>query len=800
MRLFISYARVDKPLVEQIIEIFREGGHDPWFDHRLLPGQEWKQVLLRQIRECDVFAYMLSPEAVESEWCQWEFAEAVKLDKPIIPVLLQKNTPIPVALSRYQYADFSDGITPKATARLMGGLGAIVVTIPLEDMPQAPLDPLGLPAQASQDELLQVEPDTAYQIIEETEESPLRVVAGPGTGKTTALMKRLAKLLEKGVDPQRILLVTFTRTAAEALKEEVIRLGAVGAQKLKPRTLHSYCFSVLTSINYFLLTGRTARPMLEFEERFLLEDLGLEKSRVSGPLFGDFYTRRRRLKALEAAWAREQDQEPGWAVDEVDRHFQRTLIDWLRFHQAMLLSEIVPETLKYLRDNPACEELRQFDHVLVDEYQDLNRAEQSLIDVLSSNALLTIVGDEDQSIYESFRYAHPEGIADFEQTHQNTSTVSLSICHRCPRLIVEIANRLISNNTIRTGRILSPKEGNPEGEIHIVQWSNMQAEAFGIARFINHKIASGEFDPGKVLILCPRRQFGYLIRDALRDLGRAAHSFFHEEILEGNPKRLEDCQAQEAFTLLALAANLRDRVALRCWLGFGNSNLCAREYRLLRTYCRENAIDPIDALNAVYEGRLSISGIPNIMERYRLLLQYMDAFRMRTGREIFDAIFPQEQEWAESFRSLADDFVEEWSVEGILDVLRTNVTQPELPSDVEYIRIMSLHKSKGLTADHVIVTGCIEGLLPTVMDENLSSEQRKRVVEEQRRLFYVAITRPRKTLVLSSVLRLPRDVAHQMRARIGDGNQYEVQTITSTFISELGPRYPRPVSGENWRY
>lgn len=794
MRLFISYARVDKPLVEQIIEIFREGGHDPWFDHRLLPGQEWKQVLLKQIRECDVFAYMLSPEAVKSEWCQWEFAEAVKLGKPIIPVLLQKNTPIPVALSCYQYADFSDGITPKATARLMGGLGAIVVTIPLEDMPQAPLDPLGLPAQASQDELLQVEPDTAYQVIEETEESPLRVVAGPGTGKTTALMKRLAKLLEKGVDPQRILLVTFTRTAAEALKEEVIKLGAVGAQKLNPRTLHSYCFSVLFSDNYFFLTGRTARPMLEFEERFLLEDLDIDNTE-----FGNFYARRRRLKAFESAWAREQDQEPGWAIDETDRRFQRTLIDWLRFHQAMLLSEIVPETLKYLRDNPACQELSRFDHVLVDEYQDLNRAEQSLIDILSSNASLTIIGDEDQSIYESFRYAHPEGIADFEQTHQNTLTVPLSVCHRCPRLIVEIANRLISNNTIRTDRILSPKEGNPEGEIHIVQWPDMQTEALGIAKFIDHKINSGEFDPGQVLILCPRRQFGYLIRDALRDVGRAAHSFFHEEILEGNPKRLKGCQAQEAFTLLTLAANLRDRVALRCWLGFGDSNLRARECQFLRTYCDKEGIDPIDALNAVYEGRLSISGIRNIMQRYRLLLQYMDAFRMRTGREIFDEIFPQGQEWAESFRSLADDFVEEWSVEGILDVLQTNVTQPELPSDVGYIRVMSLHKSKGLTADHVIVTGCIEGLLPTVMDENLTSEQKERVVEEQRRLFYVAITRPRKTLVLSSVLRLPRDVAHKMRAKIV-GNRGTGQTITSKFISELGPQCPRPVCGANWRY
>ena len=130
------------------------------------------------------------------------------------------------------------------------------------------------------------------------------------------------------------------------------------------------------------------------------------------------YERRDRLQAFAAAWAREQDQEPGWAEDETDRRFQAVLDEWLRFHEAMLIGELVPVALRYLRDNPNCPERRQFDHVLVDEYQDLNRAEQSLIDLLSENGKLTVIGDEDQSIYESFRYAHPEGISRFHETHE----------------------------------------------------------------------------------------------------------------------------------------------------------------------------------------------------------------------------------------------------------------------------------------------------------------------------------------------------------------------------------------------
>src|SRR5690606_32837723 len=131
-------ARVDKPLVTQIAILLTDGGHNVWFDHQLLPGQVWKQILLQQISRCDTFVYALSPESVASEWCQWEFAKAIELGKPILPILLQKNTQLPETIRQYHYADFSDTVNPTAVARLMGGLNAIAVTIPLDRKPDAP--------------------------------------------------------------------------------------------------------------------------------------------------------------------------------------------------------------------------------------------------------------------------------------------------------------------------------------------------------------------------------------------------------------------------------------------------------------------------------------------------------------------------------------------------------------------------------------------------------------------------------------------------------------------------------------
>ena len=623
-----------------------------------------------------------------------------------------------------------------------------------------------------------------------TDVSRLCVVAGPGTGKTFALMRRVARLLEQGVDPRRILLVTFTRVAAKDLERELRRLQVPGVDRVRKGTLHSFCFGTLQQAHVLLFIGRVPRPMLEFEERFLLED-------VQGEGFGNYYARRKRLKALGAAWAREQDQEPGWPTDEVDRRFQWAVDEWLRFHEAIVLDELVPLSLKYLRHNPGCQERRQFDHVLVDEYQDLNPAEHALIHLLGEGGSVAVVGDEDQSIYETLRFAHPDGMSGYAQAH-DAYLVGLDECRRLPTLIVEMAAELIRNNVRRTGRTLTARPGNCQGDIDVVQWDTMQDEAAGIASFLSDKVTAREFDPGQTLVLCPRREFGFMIRDELAQRGCPAHTFFHQELLKANPKRLDECKAQQAFTLLTLLARPRDRVALRCWLGFGSGNLLRGEYARLRQHCSLEGT-PTEALDQMVAGSLSIPHTGHLTARYRQLCRLRSRLADGSAREVVDMLFPEGDSWAEPFRTSVQQCGDDLTLDEVFDTLLTSVTQPELPTDVDYVRIMSLHKAKGLNADHVVVTGCIEGLIPS-RDSRLAPEMALRAVEEQRRLFYVAITRPRKTLVLSSVLSLPRSLAYKMGAKVTGGDHLNGDTVSSTFLSELGPSCPRAVRSEDWAY
>jgi DNA helicase-2/ATP-dependent DNA helicase PcrA len=619
----------------------------------------------------------------------------------------------------------------------------------------------------------------AYRVAA-SDASPLRVVAGPGTGKTFALMRRIARRLQEGADPPRILAVTFTRTAARDLANELSQLRAAGADRVSAGTLHSRCFSILSKADVLRMTGRAPRPLLAFEERFMLVDLQVQ--------VGGLRNCRRFLQAFNAAWARLQSEEPGWPHTEEDRQFQRALLGWLQFHGAMLIGELVPETLRFLRDNPEVPYRHAYDHVLADEYQDLNRAEQELIQLLAEDAQFTVVGDEDQSIY-SFKHAHPDGIREFIAQADEP----LEECRRCPVTVIQLANSMIANNPDRANRHLRPAPGQPQGDVQIVQWSSMTAEAAGIADFIKRRIDDHNVEAGKVLVLCPRRQLGYAIRDALRDREVAAHSFFQEEALEGDPAELDECQAQRAFTLLCLAANARDRVALRSWSGFGSSSLRTGAWQRLRNHCQATGQDPWDALVALDEGGLNLPYTAPLIAPFRELRVLLGELEGVGGQALLDTLFPAEEEWADEVRRLADKLgLEGLNALGQRDMLRNALTQPELPTDVEYVRVMSLHKSKGLTADLVVVTGCVEGLIPTIASD-LPDDERELHMREQRRLFYVALTRTRRSLVLSSVARLPVETAHRMGARIRPWGA----TLASRFMRELGPAAPAAIPGRN---
>ena len=630
--------------------------------------------------------------------------------------------------------------------------------------------------------------------IASCQESPLRVMAGPGTGKSYSMKRRIHRLLDEGVNPQKIIAITFTRTAADDMVKELSKLGVTGCTEIQASTLHSFCYSVLMKNDVLSYLNRFPRPLLTFAEKRILKfeaapllaDLKLLNS------FGNKKEMCRRIRAFEAAWARLQSDVPGWPIESDDKAFHRALMDWLIFHNSILIGELVPLTLSYFRHNPLTEELNSFEHIIVDEFQDLNKAEQTIIDLIAENGKCFIIGDEDQSIY-SFRFAHPEGIVTYNQTHANTHDEPLTECRRCPKRIVKIADHLIRHNhpvTI-TSRLI-PREANADGEIHILQWQDIKNEVDGIANYIHYLINEKDYNPNDVLILCSRRLISYLLLKKIKELGISIHTYYYDGVLE-------DKNGQKAFTLLSLLVNKDDKVSLRFRLGLDSNNWLAPQYAKIKDYSVNNNISPWEVLDGLQNDTIKIPNCSQIKKAFQELNDELGALQNLSVIEVFEKLFPDDQDWSLPIRNaLLTKITSTTELEKLFTLIRNFISQPESPEEGDYVKLMSLHKSKGLTSKVVIIPSVIQGLIPR-RDDTISIQEQELELKEQRRLFYVAITRATEILVISSFREMNISDAFRLGAigssRSGINRQVN---MSSQFINELGPEAPKTKQGSVW--
>jgi len=437
---------------------------------------------------------------------------------------------------------------------------------------------------------------------------------------------------------------------------------------------------------------------------------------------------------------------------------------------------------------------------LVDEYQDLNKAEQAVVDFLAGPAALCIVGDDDQSLY-SFKFAHPEGIRSFAISHGAVDDHELLECHRCPTRVVSIANSLISHNQDRERRELIPIATKGPGEIQIVQFLDVPREATWIAEFVDDQINGRGRHPGEILVLAQRRAIGNPIHAALQARGIPSKSYYQETELDSEV-------AQERLAILKLFVNRGDRIALRWLLGRGSADFRTGAYQRLRTHCEATGDSPWDALTKLANGQIAISHMNQILSRFRAVLNELNF--LAEHRDVHDFVgrwLRGEFEIGEFRLLVARLFGDDASdnpgtPEELLTRIIEEVSQPEIPPDVTEVRIMSLHKSKGLSSPVVIIAGCIDGLLPTEPDPGLPHVEREASLEEQRRLFYVGITRVKAdptsnrpgTLLLTSSRTLSLADAMQSNIRPARQRYGLVNVHMSRFIAELGPTAPAAVA------
>lgn len=632
----------------------------------------------------------------------------------------------------------------------------------------------------------------------------IRVEAGPGTGKTFGLVRRVQRIVHPAglsVDGRDVLVVAFNRVIAQQLRSDVEKRLAESEHRGDPviRTIHALCLEII---------GKPTRILMDHEREAMIYDV-LEAHPKIGAQFSGRNSHKRAEQALREHEAGHRDEHELWSAVQ----------GWLRRHKAQLISELPTMLLDHLRGGDFGS--RRYQHVIVDEFQDLTAAEQQLVfRLLRPDGQLMALGDPRQSIY-AFRGNDRSGLAKLESLSGTRTTpitdLGMTECQRCPASIVDAANRLMAlygATPMTPGRSTEPN-------VHVVHWRNPQDEAKGMAAAIVRNVEARPTDSH--LVMVTRRQFGYMLREEIAatkpDL--AIEMTFSESLLESWPVR-------EAFLFFCLLAD-PDPPTWRAWLGYQNPG-AGRSHnapkRNAPSYLRflDSCSDNINAESVLEIGTQSSSpggggtALAGRARRYRDLKGEFD-FPGPRPRETLERIFSgalwisadNEDSTTASLdmgliKSLAltayDELADLQEPSACLrDVARSirydiATREPPVPKTHSALQIATLWGAKGVTADHVYVLGVCREAIPGSRRDDYPGTDND-YFEEQRRLFYVTVTRAATTLVLSRCAQVRDGDAKRLGLTVG-GRGYWRQLEMSPFFREIKDCLPEAINGSDW--
>ncbi|MGI8474871.1 MAG: 3'-5' exonuclease [Thermomicrobiales bacterium] len=329
-----------------------------------------------------------------------------------------------------------------------------------------------------------------------------------------------------------------------------------------------------------------------------------------------------------------------------------------------------------------------------------------------------------------------------------------------------------------------------------MQWDRLDDEVEGIAAAIAFDIQNERFQAGEIPVLVNRQEFGERLRLRLAQLQVPAHSFFSQECLNTR-------EAREGLALLrGLAGD--DPVSLRVLLGLGDNNGRSDAYQKLSRFAASANKTERQILEEVSRGTKLPFRIPALVERFESATARLNSLPKDNLPELVDALFPADQPNTAEIREIALGCIRPHEpVSKLRDRIVERITQHDVPESPDFVRIMSLHKSKGLTSRSVIVMGALDGVIPTLFGAKTESEIQA-MTEEQRRLMYVAVTRASEHLIISYFREIEFALASSLGIRTAKGSTRHqngslwARALATPYLRGLGPSAPEPLRGVEW--
>lgn len=598
-----------------------------------------------------------------------------------------------------------------------------------------------------------------------TTEGAVLILAGAGSGKTGVLTHRIAHLIDDlGVNSYNILAITFTNKAAKEMKERVDRLVGMGADSAWIMTFHAACVRILR--RYICRIG--------YDNNFTIYDTDDQKSVIKDilkrkNLDPKQYKDRTILSVISNAKDNlispdDMYQSSGGNYNtmktaEIYREYQ----EQLKKNNAVDFDDIIGLTVKLFNEDK--EVLRyyqeRFRYIMVDEYQDTNRAQFNLIRLLAGGyGNLCVVGDDDQSIYK-FRGADINNILDFEKYFNDAKIIKLEQNYRSTQKILDVANEVIKNNAGRKDKRLwtSVKDGT---KVIFNVYENGYEEARGIAEDIAHRHLHDRKDYSDFAIL-------YRTNAQSRSL--------EEKLIEKNiPYRIYGGinfyarrEIKDILAYLKTIDNARDDLAVKRILNVPKRGIGAASVAKVDDYAYENDITFYVALRQAKEVpglQRAVSKVEGFVTQIEILKsksQYIGVGKLieeiieTVGYSDYIDTESESDEQATERRQNIDELiskavqyeetVDEPSLSGFLEEVALVADIDNLDENNDMVSLMTIHSAKGLEFPIVYLAGMEDGLFPSYMSISTGDESD---IEEERRLCYVGITRAKETLIMSA--------------------------------------------------
>lgn len=589
-------------------------------------------------------------------------------------------------------------------------------------------------------------------------EGPCLVIAGAGSGKTKVLTHKIAYEIANGVRPWNILAITFTNKAASEMKERIEKLIGDAAKDLWMGTFHSICVKILR--RYIDRVGyKTDFVIFDTSDQKTLIKECIKALKVDDKLFTD------RGVLTEISNGKNELLEPKAYGVKYAGDFRREKIaelyelyqQKLKENNALDFDDIINLTIKILTENPDVLDYytEKFQYVLVDEYQDTNKAQFMLVSMLASKyGNITAVGDNDQGIY-SFRGADISNILNFERDFPGTKIIKLEQNYRCTGNILKAANAVIKHNENKYDKKLWTQ--NEEGKIPcIYNGEDEYDEARYIVEQIEHLKREEYYKNSDFVVLYRMNAQSRAIEDILMREGLPYKVI-------GGLKFYERKEIKDIIAYLRLIHNTADNLSLKRIInepkrGIGKTSLekvqeisensgipmyeiikDAEKYELSRVYAYSREF--IEQIEYLREQKDKIK-ISDLIKETLNKTGYTKALELENSVEAETRI-----ENLEEFLTVAIEF-EEQEADNTLAEFLENIT---LSSDIDgmedqedSVTLMTLHSAKGLEFPVVFLVGMEEGIFP-----GYKSIGEPQALEEERRLFYVGITRAKQYLYLT---------------------------------------------------